>query len=727
MLNYFGNKIRQHSRYWLGDYFYTEKVDKTSSAYLMKLSNVRRGVSNFVRILTGKDIPVHFSSGHQSYTDGDKVVVISATDKIEEFDSMVGLALHEASHVLLTQNWFVLVKAMHTAPTTIIPADIFALGMKLNRNSMQVTNDVKLALNFLEDRRIDSWVYETAPGYRPYYEANYEKYFYSPMIDAALAAPEFRAPALKCYEMHLINMFSDKADPDALPGLRKIWEIINLPNITRYSDDVRWPEYLKHLDKLAHRASFAKGATPVINDEMPLMLQDALRIIKTIYENAQLVPEPQMNQMSEDGAKDDEDFSDLPNYDMPQDGEDGEGDGEGEGQEGKEGKQGKEGDEEGASAGASKKGKGTPQKVDLDKLLKALRKQKGFLNGNVAKEKLDEKDVSTLNNLEASDADLREAGAEISKKTKAKVILYKNVDKSVVSHPSFPFASVNNWGAEQGKLMPCADAVKAVADGFKMGEVLAHRLRVMNDESTMTFNRQKVGHIDKRMIASLGFGYEQVFSRTQTMRIKPVMVDLSIDASGSMSGTKWGNSLTLAIALAVAASKTRTMRVRINIRAGDGGIAHVAIVYDSKKDKISKIREVFPFLHAEGGTPEGLCFEGMLKEILEEVRQTRRFFVNLSDGEPAHGWQAGGSYYDSVQYSGEPAARHTRLQVEEIRKAGIKVLSYFITAYKGDAKTMRNNKKSLFHMMYGNDAAYIDPSSITEVATTLNRLFLSAD
>lgn len=169
------------------------------------------------------------------------------------------------------------------------------------------------------------------------------------------------------------------------------------------------------------------------------------------------------------------------------------------------------------------------------------------------------------------------------------------------------------------------------------------------------------------------------------------------------------------------------MRVRINIRAsGGGGTAAVAIIYDSKKDKAIKMRELFPYLFSEGGTPEGLCFEAMRKEILEDVRQTRRFFVNLSDGEPAHSW------YDMDMttrggYSGEPAARHTRHQVEDIRKLGIKVLSYFITEYKGDIKAMQSNKHSLFHIMYGKDAVYIDPDSVTAIAATLNRLFLQED
>jgi hypothetical protein len=715
MFNYFGNKVqqfRQHSRYWLGDYFYTDDYlkpkEKNSSDYLMRLAGVRRGITNFVSILTGKDIPVHFSSGQQSYTDGDKIVVVSASDKVEDFDSMVGLALHEASHVLLTQNWFSLVKTMVIVPTAFIPQSIFDLGKPLNRDNVKVLADVKLCLNFLEDRRIDEFIYRKAPGYRPYYEANYAKYFYSAEIDKALTHPAYRVPALKAYELHLINMFSDIADPDALPGLRHIWEIINLPNITRYNNDIRWPEYLKHIDKIKQGSSFAKKMLAVINDDMPLILQDALDIVETIYKNAQLVANPQMDDMSEP-AQDGEDFSDLPNYDMPQDGE-------GEDKDGK----GEKCDKE-----AGKDGKGKSTKLDKDMVNKALRKQKSFMSGEVSKDKLDEKDVSTLNNLEASDAELREAGAAIDKNTKAKVIIYRNVNREVISHPSFPFSSIDSYNA--GKPMVCFDAEKAVVAGFRMGEVLAHRLRVMNDESSVTFNRQKVGHIDKRMIASLGFGYEQVFARTQIMRIKPVMVDLSIDASGSMVGNKWGQSLTLAVALAVAASKTRTMRVRINIRAGDNGIAHVAIIYDSKKDKIQKIREVFPYLHAEGGTPEGLCFEAMLKEILEEVKQTRRFFVNLSDGEPAHGWRSKTDHYDTIGYSGEPAARHTRMQVDEIRKAGIKVLSYFITAYTGDVKIMQNNKKSLFNMMYQQSSAYVDVTSITDISRTLNLLFLSND
>ena len=308
---------QSHSRYWIGNW--DDEMDtklakpeyKKSAEYLMRLSGVRRGIANFVKILTNSDIPVHFSSGQQSYTDGEKVVVISASNDPEKFDSMVGLALHEATHVTQTQNWFKMVhamakieemnatpsrKAVGGMPHPFIPKSIFDLGDKLKRTPLQVFTDVKLCLNFLEDRRIDDYTYRKAPGYRPYYESCYAEHFYSEFVDLALAHPAFRVPALKSYEMHLINMFSDKADPDALPGLRKIWEIINLPHIERYNTDSRWDAFVVKCSGVVN-GTRNYGAATDNDDTQPLILQDALKIVRTIYENAKLVPEPKMNQM----------------------------------------------------------------------------------------------------------------------------------------------------------------------------------------------------------------------------------------------------------------------------------------------------------------------------------------------------------------------------------------------------------------------------------------------
>src|SRR4051812_19410923 len=80
---------------------------KTSPEYIMRLSGVRRAIANFVRIVAGRDIPVHFSTGKKSFAATNKadeeVIVISATDDPDLFDANVGTALHEAAHMLLSK------------------------------------------------------------------------------------------------------------------------------------------------------------------------------------------------------------------------------------------------------------------------------------------------------------------------------------------------------------------------------------------------------------------------------------------------------------------------------------------------------------------------------------------------------------------------------------------------------------------------------------------------
>jgi hypothetical protein len=160
-----------------------------------------------------------------------------------------------------------------------------------------------LIINFLEDRRIDTISYQSLGGYRPYYEALYDEYFYSDKVEKALAAPEFRVQDMRSFELHLLNMFSDKADPDALVGLREIWNIIDLPNIERHTDDPRWIPFsdstqtsftssglsqlitVQYDESLLKKAEFPygsyRGGTSryLSDNDAPLMIQDARNIL----------------------------------------------------------------------------------------------------------------------------------------------------------------------------------------------------------------------------------------------------------------------------------------------------------------------------------------------------------------------------------------------------------------------------------------------------------------
>ena len=101
------NNSWSNSSFWLDDDFTTsgnsifdDFEDEKPKVDLLKLAGYRRAIANFVSIVTGKSIPVQFS-GRDSYTDG-KSVNISAKLNDNEFDSAVGLALHEGSHIKLT-------------------------------------------------------------------------------------------------------------------------------------------------------------------------------------------------------------------------------------------------------------------------------------------------------------------------------------------------------------------------------------------------------------------------------------------------------------------------------------------------------------------------------------------------------------------------------------------------------------------------------------------------
>ena len=136
-----------YSDYWLDDDF--DSIEDDSSAInmdLIKLALSRRAISNFVHILTGKNIPVFFSSEGTSCTDGKNVYISSDINQKEDFDPAVGLALHEGSHILLSD--FKLIESIWTK----IPRNVYELAQPLQISKDTVAHLVKDCWNYVEDR-----------------------------------------------------------------------------------------------------------------------------------------------------------------------------------------------------------------------------------------------------------------------------------------------------------------------------------------------------------------------------------------------------------------------------------------------------------------------------------------------------------------------------------------------------------------------------------------------
>ncbi len=104
--------MSNYSDFWLEDYDIdwdfsdeSDSVDVSASstaetARLIRLSAARRAIANYVTILTGKQVPVMFNDKNMSCTDGEVVYIGSDVNEKDKFDVAVGLALHEASHIV---------------------------------------------------------------------------------------------------------------------------------------------------------------------------------------------------------------------------------------------------------------------------------------------------------------------------------------------------------------------------------------------------------------------------------------------------------------------------------------------------------------------------------------------------------------------------------------------------------------------------------------------------
>lgn len=203
--------MQNHSNYWL-------VPPRGEDMSMIEMASVQSAISNFVRILTKKDIPVEY----YSYNDGDsmtngKSITISSRINESNIDSVVGLALHEGSHCLLTNFKF-----------------IKKIGNYLAEKNLLGHKDIIHFLhNFVEDRRIDNFIYKNAPGYQEYYNAMYNRYFYNKNIDKGLKSSKFRKETWHCYMFRIANIFNKNTDLNALSKLKDVYDIIDLKNIDR--------------------------------------------------------------------------------------------------------------------------------------------------------------------------------------------------------------------------------------------------------------------------------------------------------------------------------------------------------------------------------------------------------------------------------------------------------------------------------------------------------------
>jgi len=688
------NSSYGNSSFWMDDDFLTEKREGQRVDYV-KLAGYKRAIGNFVRIVTNKEnIPVVYSSGNDSYTDGQKVVISAKLDE-KAFDSTVGLALHEGSHIALT-NFDVLRNQLnYQSNETLNIVQWHKDTFNEDVSGSNITPKVKDLVNIIEDRRIDRFVFNSAPGYQGYYLAMYDKYFNSKDIDKALIYGLKAESTWDDYIFHICNFANPNRRLDTLPSLRAIWDKINIANISR----------LKSTDEVY---------------ELAVEVYKMIMLAIGGYE--------------ENEAKSQDSQSGNNGPDSIQEGEGGEGEGEeGEGDPNMDG-QGSGTGKPSKSGGSDSESKPRQplterEKADLEKVKRNLQKaidvQKEFIKGAVKKGKLSKSDAQKINAVSEANMKYETVGGDIHNNTENKLsnkttrcMVVKGINQNVIDAGMLNSHWNSYRNAEWYQTRKQADFVN---EGLMLGTLLGKKLKTRDEERSLKTSRMETGRMDRRLIAELGFGNDRVFSQTHHFTVTPALVHISIDASGSMGGNKWYSALKTAIAIAKAASMTTSLDCIISLRgsfSGSSGYGNEAPlmweVYDSRKDKLASIKNKFYHLDCNASTPEGLCFEAILNDTIKAAQGKDMYFINISDGEPGYG-------DSNIQYGGEYALQHTKIQVDKMRKNGINVLSYFVS--EGGSEWGFGRAKNAFQTMYGKEAAFIDLKNLNQLSRTLNHLF----
>jgi len=694
-----------NSSYWLQDWEDDDIVVDTmndvekKSHDLYKLSASKRAISNFVNIVTNDQINVKFNTRGDSYTDGKTVTIGSNVVEPKDFDIAVGLALHEGSHIKLSD--FQLLNDIYN----LVPQHIKDGAIKKGiHNPISVIKDL---WNVVEDRRIDRFVFDSAPGYRDYYRAMYDKYFNDKLIDKALLSDEHTEECVDSYMFRIINLHNKNTDLNALKGLREIYKVIGLGSINRLKNS---------LDSF----NVALKVFQIIMANLP-SAESGEGEGSGNGENEQ----PQngegqgggSNEPREMSDEEFEDFSNQMNGSSPMSGDT---DSQPTGGGGMDVQNLPENMEGGKPTESSKGGKET-EKVQLtdrqkELLQKKIQKQKDFMDGDIRKKTISKKDSDNLDSIDESGSEVTNVGSGIEQgwgtvSKGVQCIVVKKLTKSLLESEMFPMTH-QTWGyMNQEKISKYNE--KEVAEGIRIGTILGKKLQVRGEDRNTIFNRQKHGKIDRRMISSLGFGNENVFQYIETDSYKKANLHISIDASGSMSGEKWSKTLTNVVALCKAVDMIQNLSIQVSFRTTSNNTPYIVMAYDSRTDKFSKVKQMFPTLNAGGTTPEGLCFEAIMKNFLSANNDMDSYFLNISDGDPYFGTS---SFY----YSGEVAYQHTRKMVKQIEAMGIKTLSYFVEQWAREGSEPSDG----FKKMYGKGAKLIDVTNVSQITKTMNQLFL---
>jgi len=655
------SKSSPHSNYWLTP----REAQRENPNHTLKLieairlTEYRRSIADFVHIITGGDpgIRVEFTNGTEAQTDGATVTIGMPPDGQRNCDFLVGVALHEGSHCAYSPciTWKRLIA--------------FGSDSHFGRSIIDQVN---------------------GKSHTPF----------SPKIEASMAANEYARKLFFFIVNILEDMRIDRLVYSLAPGYRPYYmEIYDTIIFSEDNDEA--------LKNGKFRNTTARNYTRMLmslpNDNLnPADLPDFNKIIEIVdldnidrifdlpigpwhyyaasdsWENGSLDPlveswkqvDPVWTKATQIMEIILDHCTDL-TFDDP----------------------------------ISRSGQGV-KSANSRRLDDYYRGRVKWLNGESEKTKVPSDLERYSKIVYDAEIELQIVGGDDMIPPKIPVMVIRNVTKTNMWHGIPFFERVSGVGRD-------------LSEGKRMGAVLAQKLQFRSEPDVIRFNRQDRGSIDKRMLHQLGADNYNVFTKTRTDSFTPVLIHLTLDASGSMEGHAWRNAINLATAMAVLADKNPMIEVIVSVRgtgvAGTDFTACIAVIHDSRKRQFVESEEVFAHISPSGYTPEALCFAATLDLLLEETNSDT-YFINVSDGMPDFTVPTANN--GRFSYGKVSAIPHTQLMVRRMQEAGVRVMSYFV------GNVIDGKTEDTFRLMYKDTARFIDIQSMPDILRTLES-FLS--
>jgi len=766
----FGGKKNTNSAFWIPknvkDAFNKENLTKGQQSanegenagftYILQLAEIKRAIKNFVQILTNKNIPVNYLAGERGgFTDGKSVYISGDIDEDLNFDKTVGLALHEASHIVLsdieqlkaiqfedvTKRIFDTVGAVRKAFAKHVRNTKDSTFSKEKINYEMYAMNLKNLLNWVEDRRVDAYIQKDSPGYVAYYQALYDEYFNTKEIKDIIYSPKSRTPIFENYMFHVVNLISIHSDENALLGLKEIKDLVDFNNILR----------LKSMND-SFKVAVKIFEIILKNIDLSLQKQKEKEMLKKLQKEAKKNSKKSTKgkqQKSSGGGQqipmDDDEDEDQDDQDNDNDSQDNDSqdkkDNDSQDKKGKDkkdnddkdgsGKDKKDNDDKDGSgkdkkevAKNKKQKKDKPGKYD-DANAKAVAKAvndaldniKTLLNHEIEKQELPSGISNKIHSLSGMKVRTKEITMTHSRvgSIKTRVILVPELTKSLIDQNMLPITTT--YGDYND------DSIK---EGTNIGKKLVNKIKIRNESRSLITPRQKTGRLQQRNLADLSYDSENVFYRLTSEEFKSMHFHISVDASGSMAGRKWAETIKLLTSITYSACKIKNIDVVVDFRSwlNTGGISNtqtyfpfVLTAFDSRTQSFATFCELIKHVTANGMTPEGMCFQAMLDEYVPGTQQKDSVFINISDGSPGCTVQYNdGNIISSVNYSSF-GIKHTAEIVKRIKKMNIEVISYYINSGWGD-------DIEYFKKMYGRDAKQISPNDVIQIAKSINEKLL---